>query len=139
MDIDPNYLLAHRVMGLTLVRSGRVDEGLAALRRARVLQPNSSRAAADLGYALGLAGRIDEARMILAELNALERQRPVSPYDFAVVHAGLGNTDAALESLQKAYTQRAMGLRWLKIEPIFDAVRDQARFQELLGRVRLPD
>lgn len=139
LEIDPQFLLAHRVKGLTLVRSGRVEEGLASLRHARALDPRSAHAAADLGYALGRAGRLSEARATLGELDALAKLRPVSAYDFAVVHAGLGETAAALTWLEKAHAERATGVRWLKVDPIFDPLRGDRRFQELLRNIGLLD
>jgi TolB-like protein/DNA-binding winged helix-turn-helix (wHTH) protein/Flp pilus assembly protein TadD len=139
LEIDPRFLLAHRVRGLTLLRQGRVEAALASLRHARELDPRSAHAVADLAYALGRAGRRDAARGVLAELTALARERPVSPYDFAVAHAGLGETEAALGHLERAYTERAPGVRWIKVEPIFDGLRQEPRFAALLRRLALPD
>jgi Flp pilus assembly protein TadD len=127
------------VRGLTLLRQGRVEAALASLRHARELDPRSAHAVADLAYALGRAGRRDAARGVLAELTALARERPVSPYDFAVAHAGLGETEAALGHLERAYTERAPGVRWIKVEPIFDGLRQEPRFAALLRRLALPD
>ena len=138
-EIDPGYVLSHRARGLTLVRKGDVAGGVAALRHARSLEPRSTRAAADLGHALGLAGRPHDARAVLAELEAMRAERAVSAYDFAVVHAGLGDGGATLAALEKAFQERAGGLRWLKIEPIFDVVRRDPRFGDLLRRVGIPD
>jgi TolB-like protein/Flp pilus assembly protein TadD len=138
LEIDPRFLLAHRVKGLTLVRAGRVEEGLASLRHARSLNPTSAHAAADLGYALARAGKLDEARAILKEIEGLARKRPVSAYDFAVVHAGLGEAKPALEALERAFAERATGVRWLKVDPIFDDLRGDLRFKALLTKVGLP-
>jgi TolB-like protein/Tfp pilus assembly protein PilF len=138
LEIDPRFLLAHRVKGLTLVRVGRVEEGLASLRHARSLNPTSAHAAADLGYALSRAGKPDEARAVLKELEQLARQRSVSAYDFAVVHAGLGDAKRALDALERAFGERATGVRWLKVEPIFDELRGDLRFKALLMKVELP-
>jgi TolB-like protein/Tfp pilus assembly protein PilF len=139
-DLDPRYLLAWRLRGLTLVRSGRVEEGLEALRSARRLDPESPRAAADLAHALGRAGRTAEARSILAELEDLGRRRMVSPYDFAVVHAGLGDESAALAWLERAYAERATGVRWLGVETMFEGLRGHPRFERLVqGLARTGD
>jgi TolB-like protein/DNA-binding winged helix-turn-helix (wHTH) protein/Tfp pilus assembly protein PilF len=139
LEIDPGFLLAHRVRGLTLLRAGRVEEGLASLRHARALDPRSAHAAADLGYALARAGKVEDARAVRRELDDINRERPVSPYDFAVVHAGLGENDAALGWLEKGYEDRSTGVRWLKVEPIFAALHSEKRFQDLVRRVGLPD
>lgn len=139
LEIDPRFLLAHRVKGLALARAGRAEEGLAALGEARRLSPRNAHAAADLGYALASSGRTEGARAILGELKALAAERRVSAYDFAVVHAGLGEKAAALDWLERAYVERASGVRWLKVEQIFDGLRAEPAFQDLVRRVGLPD
>jgi Flp pilus assembly protein TadD len=139
LEIDPEFRLAHRVKGLTLVRSGRSEEGLSSLRRALELDPRSAHAAADLGYALAQAGRTPEARAVLKDLDALAQERPVSPYDFAVVYTGISEVAAALDWLEKGYTARATGMCWIKVDPIFDPLRSESRFQDLQRRIGLPD
>ncbi len=139
LEIDPRFLLAHRVKGLTLMRLGRSEEGLASLQRARSIDPGGARAMADTGYALARAGRTSEARALLAELRGIARQRRVSPYDLAVLHVGLGDKALALEHLEKGYADGATGVRWLRVEPIFDPLRGEPRFAELLRRIGLPD
>jgi hypothetical protein len=52
---------------------------------------------------------------------------------------GLGEKEAALEQLEQGYADRVTGMRWIKIDPIFDPLRDEPRFQELLRKVGLPD
>jgi tetratricopeptide (TPR) repeat protein len=138
LEIDPRFLLAHRIKGMALVHAGRTADGVGVLRQAHALDPESPRAASDLGYALGRAGRTGEARAVLADLVTLSRARPVSPYDFAIVHAGLDDRDAALQWLEKARAERAGGLRWLKVEPIFARLRGDRRFEELLRQVGMP-
>ena len=139
LEIDPRFLLARRARGLTLLRADRVAEGLAALRQARDDHPQNAHATADLGYGLALSGKIAESRRCLADLKDLAQQRQVSAYDFAVVQAGLGDADAAFESLEKAYADRATGVRWLKVETIFDGLRSDARYAALVRKVGLPD
>jgi len=139
LEIDPGFLLAQRARGLTLLRAGRSAQGLEALRKARAASPGSAHAAADLGYALARAGEPSAARGVLAELEQWARRRRVSAYDFAVVHAGLGDTASALAALERAFEEKATGVRWLKVEPIFDELRAEPRFAELVRRVGLPD
>lgn len=139
LEIAPRFLLAHRVRGLTLLRAGRTEEGLAALRKAREIAPANAHAAADLGYALARAGRTDDARATLRELEEMRRTRRVAAYDFAVVHAGLGESGAALDRLEQAFGERGTGVRWLKVDPIFATERADPRFRALVARIGLPD
>jgi hypothetical protein len=54
------------------------------------------------------------------------------------LYRGLGEDDLALESLEKAYQERDLWLIWLGVEPRFDGLRSNARFEELLRNIRLP-
>jgi hypothetical protein len=84
-----------------------------------------------------MAGRLDEARAVLSQLNALSRQRYISPYDIAMVHVGLQENDEAFAWLQKAVEQRSLWLGYLNVEPQLDQLRSDQRFLELLRRVGL--
>ena len=90
-----------------------------------------------LAHGLAAAGRTAEAEALLTELTAASPGRYVSPYRLALVHTGLGNTDAAFEALEAAHDERAVGLVNLAVEPRFDPLRSDARFARLLGRLGL--
>jgi hypothetical protein len=62
----------------------------------------------------------------------------VSPYLMAVIEMGLGNKDQTLKWLNQAYSARSVNLVYLKVEPIFDGLRSDPRFAELLRRIGLP-
>ena len=64
-------------------------------------------------------------------------RRPVAPYYFAVVHAGLGENDEALDWLDKVYEERHAGVLSLKMDPEFDGLRREPRFKALLEKVGL--
>jgi serine/threonine-protein kinase len=90
--------------------------------------------AAALGYAYAQSGRREEAQKILSEMTELAKNRYVSPLYIATVHTGLGDKDQAIEWLDKAYDGRHPGLVLIKVDPMFDSLRGDARFQELLKR-----
>src|SRR6185503_13641901 len=79
----------------------------------------------------------DKALKALAELHQISETRYVSPYFFAVIYAGLGNKDQTFAWLDKAVEDRSFFLIWLKVEPLFDPLRDDPRFHNLLRRVGL--
>ena len=93
---------------------------------------------AALGHAYALAGKRAEAQRVLDDLLALSKQRFVSPYDISLVHLGLGEKDKAFEWLQKAVAERVGLLVYLKVDPLFDPLRSDPRFQDLLRRMGLP-
>jgi tetratricopeptide (TPR) repeat protein len=93
---------------------------------------------ASLGHAYALASEREKALKTLDELREISKQRYISPYLFAVVYLGLGDKEQTFAWLEKAFQDRSFLLIWLKVEPQFDALRQDPRFQDLLRRVGLP-
>jgi hypothetical protein len=83
-------------------------------------------------------GREDEARNILDQLQEASGKQYVSPNDMALIHASLGEKDAAFTWLEKAYQQRDASLVWLKVAPEFDSLRSDPRFEDLLPQMNFP-
>ncbi len=138
IDLDPNFFVAHRYLGLAYVQRGLHDEAISELERAAALAGGSPLTLGELAYAYGQAGRKTDARKILEELNGQSRKRYVSPYYFATAYTGLGEKDQALSWLEKAFDDRADELVFLKVEPRFDSLRSEARFRDLLRRMKFP-
>jgi tetratricopeptide (TPR) repeat protein len=90
-----------------------------------------------LGYAYGLAGRTDEARGVLAELERRAQEHYVGPHHFALVYVGLGDRSAALDALERGFEMRDVGMNWIKVAPAFAPLRDEPRFIALLDRMGL--
>ncbi len=134
---DPQLERGHTIVAWACQRLGRHDEAIAALRRAIELSPAKTIWRAQLGEALGLAGRTDEAREVLAELTELSATRYVSPYHYAYVHTGLGEYDAAMDWLERAYAERAGAVYGIKGSFLFAPLRDHPRFRALLGKMGL--
>jgi len=96
-------------------------------------------AMAALGYLYGKSGRPAEARAILTEFDALAASgRYALAYAVGAVHDGLGDRDHALPSLAQAYRERSHWLVWLKRDPRWNEIRGDARFQQLVRDVGLP-
>jgi len=91
-----------------------------------------------LGAAYALAGRAASARRMLAELDTQVRDRYVPPGTFAWIHAALDEKDAAFQYLNRAIDERdTASVQWLPSEPLFDGMRQDARFEALLRKMRL--
>jgi hypothetical protein len=93
---------------------------------------------AALAQTLGAADRKAEALRLLEELKRQAEQKYVAPYFFAGIHIGLGETDLALEYLEKCYQEHSHWLIYLHIDPSMDSLRGNPRFEDLLQRVGLP-
>jgi len=136
LEIDQNFALAHKGLAEVYSKQSNFDESLAEIEKAISLSKRSIFILDDLGYIYALAGRRDEAERVLDELESLSTETYVPPYGRAAIHAGLGNRDKALEWLGKAYEERSF-LAWIKMDPVFDGLRDDKRFGSLLEKLGL--
>ena len=91
-----------------------------------------------LGYGYALSGNSSEAIRILDQLTQGSGGKYVSSYDVAAICVGLGRQDQAVRWLQKAYEERASHFHHIGLEPIFDPLRSDPRFEELVRRIGLP-
>jgi tetratricopeptide (TPR) repeat protein len=140
LDMDEMFTYARFHLGMTYAHMGRRDDAIAELRR--TIDLAGGRGAllyAALGYAYAVAGRHDEARRILAELQTTPVNRDVSPFYLAMIHAGLDERDAALDALTRAVADRFNWVIWLHSDPVFEPVRDHPRFIDLTRRIGLRD
>ncbi len=80
------------------------------------------------------AGKHEDAREVLNELQRQSKQRYVSEYGKAGIHLALGDKDQAFSCLEQAYEKRCEMMTWLKIDPAFDGIRTDLRFTNLLRR-----
>ncbi|MFN0084450.1 MAG: protein kinase domain-containing protein [Blastocatellia bacterium] len=137
LKLDPNFFAAHRYLGLAYEAQGRHAEAIAELQKAVPLSRGSVLLKAELGHAYAVAGRRTEALQILEEMRQISAERHISPYHFALVHLGLGDRDRAIGLLNKALDERAERLVWLRVDPRFDPLRQDPRFNDLIERIGL--
>jgi DNA-binding winged helix-turn-helix (wHTH) protein/TolB-like protein/Tfp pilus assembly protein PilF len=90
-----------------------------------------------LAYTYAMAGNRDAAVRILGEQKELAKQRYISPFNFAIIYLGLGDKDRAFEYLDKAYKEHPQTLVHLKSQPMFDSLRSDPRYTELLRKMNL--
>ena len=134
LELDPGSPTARLFLGLTLVERSRAGEGIGELETATQVAASPEMSAA-LAYAFARAGQVEQARGRLGQLLMLSEQRYVSPSLIAQVHAGFGNTELAIEWLQRASEVRAADLSWLAVRPVFDTLRSDPRFNALVARI----
>lgn len=131
---DENYSMAHFRLGLTFAQQGKYENAIAEIQKA-VRISNDRDSIAALGYVHGLAGNVTEAETALAELDEREKGGFVTSYNRALIHAGLGNENVALDWLEKAYSERSYWLIYLKVDPTLDSLRGHPRFIDLQEKV----
>src|SRR5207302_1425614 len=135
--MNPTSEDTYRVLGLVLMQQGAYAEAERAFREAITLSPDLSYATAGVAHVLALSGRRREAEALVAELEARARARYVTPVAFCIAHLGLRNIDQVFHWLERAYEDRRGWLTYLGVDPIFDPVKDDPRFGELVKRMRL--
>ena len=133
-DLDPGFPWIYWRLGSVYLALDRPDESTAAFDTV-VQKTNGGVGLGYKGLACAAAGRLDDARSVLALLETLQGTRYVSPLEFALVYAGLGRTDDALASLQNAYDDRVSDFARVNLLPWPDAVRRDERFAALLRRI----
>jgi serine/threonine protein kinase/tetratricopeptide (TPR) repeat protein len=135
---EPDYGLAHLLLGLALSQAGRHEEALAECGKAVELLGRSPYPLSWLASLNAAAGRTDEARALLEEVRGLESVRYVSPYMVAMIHCRLNDADAALAELERALLIGDARLAWLGVDPMFDALRGGESFEQLLQLTNNP-
>jgi serine/threonine-protein kinase len=135
--MNPTAEENHRLLGLSYLQVGLWDEAAAAFREARAISESPALAEAGLGVVAAARGRLEEARAILAELDARRREAYVSPVALVMMYTALGDADRAFEWLDRAYEERRGWLVYLNVEPMLDGLRGDPRFRRLVERMRL--
>ena len=138
LEMDPNYAVAHRYLGLTYEQTGKPTEALAELQQALALVKQNNDIEAEVGHALALGGKKAEAERVINRLLALSKDHFVSSYDVACIYAGLNDHDQAIEWLGKALQERSDFLVYLKVDPRFDSLHEDPRFKKIAQTVGLP-
>jgi serine/threonine-protein kinase len=137
VELDPHYDRAHATLGWALLLKGRAEEGVAELERAVSLTGSSTVWPAQLGQAYAMTGRPEKARAVLRQLEERARREYVAPYHMAYVHTGLGEMDAAMDWLERAYEERAGAVYGIKTSFVFAPLRGHPRFTALLKKMNL--
>ena len=135
IELNPHFAPAYWILGVIQEHRREFDESIAAFQRAIQLAPRAARMHGALGRTLALAGRKKMATEVLRTLEANATRGYVSPMEFAWNHAALGDLDLGFTWLAKASDERAFDLIHMKVDPRFDPLRDDRRFQQIARQV----
>ncbi len=132
ISADPGLASAHALLGCCYGAEGHYERAIEEFQAA--LKRSNSRPSALLGrmgHAQAKLGRAAEARKLAAELRVQLKSGEGAWVHMAMLQTGLQENRAALDSLEEAFRQRETGLNFIRVEPLFDPLRDEPRFQAL--------
>lgn len=138
LEMEPNFPRATMVV-YAYAQKGQFEDALAAMERSRQAYGDSPWAWSETAYIYGRAGQTTLARSALQKLAAMNRVRPIDPMTFAEAYIGLGEKDRALEELSKAVDAHSPSVTALLVNPTYDPLRSDPRFQQLLRTVHLSE
>jgi tetratricopeptide (TPR) repeat protein len=139
LELFPEFWNSNLILGFAYGQLSRFDEAIRALEAARAANQDSTWVLGSLGYAKAISGDRDGALEILKEVLRRSKQNYVSAYDVACIYKGLGQTEKTYEWLEKAYQERSFFLLMVKVDPVFESLRSDPRFQDLLRRMNFPE
>jgi tetratricopeptide (TPR) repeat protein len=133
----PTFAPFHEWLGLVYEQQGRSREAIEEFQKAISLSHGVD-GVGSLGHVYAASGRVREAENSIRMLDDLAKTIYVSPYQRAVIYAGLGKKDQALVFLEKAYGERSLSPTSLRFDPRLNELRDDPRFQEFMRRTGIP-
>ena len=136
LEMDPGFAVAHYQLGQALTQQHMHDEAIAEFQRAIELSGHNGAFDSNLGYVYAVSGRKEQAKEIARNLAAQHDQNPSADANVALIYVGLGDQDQAMSWLSRAYEARFNPS--ILMRPVFDPLRPDARFQDLLRRIGLP-
>jgi serine/threonine protein kinase/Tfp pilus assembly protein PilF len=139
LEIDPNDIEAHIVVALNLEQKREYPEAIAELEKAYELADRNPLLLGPLGSCYGGAGEKEKALGLIDGLNEAAKQMYVAPMSWVMLYLGVGDIESAFHWLEKSAEARDILLCYLKVGPIYDQIREDPRYGELLQRINLAD
>ena len=133
LELDPHYVFLYWFLGQAYMQNGALDKAIESFRHGVNRSGRHAGMAAYLAHAYGRAGELDEANEIVQELRERAIQSYIPADYMCVVSLGLGRTDEALQWLGKACAERALHLVFLGVDPLFDGLRSEGRYKQLMA------
>jgi serine/threonine-protein kinase len=131
LETDPSFARAHYELGLVLEEEGKLEEAINEFKLGLKALPDNVAALTALGHAQGRAGKRAEAEKVIVRLQELSKRQYVSPFQTAVVYAGMDERKLALDWLEKSREERFNWLPFINVDPVLKNLREEARFVEL--------
>ncbi len=137
LDMDPKFAPAQRAIEATFAQNGMFKEAVGERQKVLTLSGNPD-LAASIGEDFNASGYPGVLKSWLEGLKEIAKRGYVSSYNMALIYARLGDRNQALASLEQAYHDRDSNLTYVKVEPAFDDVRSDPRFQKIVQQLAMP-
>jgi len=137
LEVNPTFAALHEWLALIYEQQGRIAEAIEECQKAISLSQGIDGTGA-LGHIYAVSGRVRDAENTLRVLDELTKKSYVSPYQKAVIYAGLGKKDEALKLLEKAFSERSLVATSLRFDPRLNGLRDDPRFYDFMRRTGVP-
>ena len=134
LEAEPTFYVGHFNLGLAYLANRQLQEALTEFQKS-VPPEGDPEASAAIAQVEALRGNRTAAERILNDLSGEGREQYVSPTSIALIHAALKEKDQAFQWLEQAYNDRSWQLVFLNVDPRFDGLRSDRRFEALLQRV----
>ncbi len=135
LELDQNFPPAHSLLGLVYLKKGDYENAIIELEKGMKLRKASM--SRWLGYAYALTGDSIKADSFLKTLIERWKEWHDGAVDIALIYSGFGNKEKAFEWLKKAYDERDIELLYLNVNPLWDDIRTDSRFQELVNNIEI--
>ncbi|MHC4536430.1 MAG: protein kinase domain-containing protein, partial [Planctomycetota bacterium] len=139
LQMDPDFLPALYFLAATHRRKSMFEENIAIYRKAATLRGRDAASLAGLAYANAAAGNTREAQTLLKEALDRSKEEHIPPWAVSVTYACLNDKDRAFDWLNKVIEQKHKSAILLKVDPLWDPLRKDPRFSEVLQQMNFPD
>jgi len=136
LELDPNFEHVRDVMIPSYLQLGRYDEAIAEINRGAAYGEGPL-ALVRKALVYGRSGHAEEARRALAKLERISGSRADRTVILLIAYSGTGQKERVIELLQKAYSEHSNAVTQIKVDPMYDPMRSDPRFADLVRRLRL--
>jgi serine/threonine protein kinase/tetratricopeptide (TPR) repeat protein len=137
LEMEPRYVPTYWEIGRVYYLMGRYSDSAAIVEEGMRLTGRAPMLLMYAGAAYAMLGQRDAARGMLAELRAIAKQRYLSPLYESHILLALGDQEGRFKQIERAYELRSTWLIFSRVDAIWDPLREDPRYRELLKRLRL--
>ncbi len=134
IEMEPSFYWGHSLLGRALQQKGDLVGAISEMEKARELDEDPQ-TRAWLAHAYAAAGRKDDTLKMVHELEDLSHLRPAAIYYLAIAHVALGEKEEALRLLEKSFAEPAIDMSGIKVDPLFDTLHGDPRFEALVHKI----